>query len=250
MKALHCMLDYICPKHLLYAVDDQLQPQDVQFPVSRRRWLGIRGAHQLSSPVLPRHHATVSVTPDHLQKKALIYALEVFAQLMAILALERLPPSWLAFIDNTAGEAALKKGYGKDAFVNGMLATFWGTPLPTSTMPPTRRCTTWKTPLTEPARQSCFSTSRGHRAMLQVCRRLPMQQGGIRRRHHMPNIKQCWQSEASRSDFTEGRGGGREREGTKGGGGGGENPISDPLRTCCQSANFASVQEPCKLFLA
>ena len=40
---------------------------------------------------------------------------------------ERLPLDWLAFIDNTAGEAALKKGYGKDAFVNGMLATFWGT---------------------------------------------------------------------------------------------------------------------------
>ena len=30
-------------------------------------------------------------------------------------------------LDNTAGEAALKKGYGKDAFVNGMLAAFWGT---------------------------------------------------------------------------------------------------------------------------
>ena len=29
--------------------------------------------------------------------------------------------------DITAGEAALCKGYGKDAFVNGMLAAFWGT---------------------------------------------------------------------------------------------------------------------------
>ena len=48
---------------------------------------------------------------------------------MAILSLaQRLPTNWLAFIDNTAGKAALRKGYGKDAFVNGMLAAFlWGT---------------------------------------------------------------------------------------------------------------------------
>ena len=39
----------------------------------------------------------------------------------------RLPNDWLTFIDNTAGEAALRKGHGKDAFVNGMLAAFWGT---------------------------------------------------------------------------------------------------------------------------
>ena len=57
-------------------------------------------------------------------RRAFIYALEVSAQLMALFTLaERLPSDWLAFIDNTAGEAALKKGYGKDAFVNGMLAT-------------------------------------------------------------------------------------------------------------------------------
>ena len=61
-------------------------------------------------------------------RKAFIYALEIFAQLMATLSLaQRLPMSWLAFIDNTAGEAALRKGYGKDAFVNGMLAAFLGT---------------------------------------------------------------------------------------------------------------------------
>ena len=35
--------------------------------------------------------------------------------------------NWLAFIDNTAGEAALRKGYGKDAFVNSTLAAFWET---------------------------------------------------------------------------------------------------------------------------
>ena len=47
---------------------------------------------------------------------------------MAMLTLaDRLPNEWLAFIDNTAGLAALKKRYGKDAFVNGMLAALWGT---------------------------------------------------------------------------------------------------------------------------
>ena len=67
-----------------------------------------------------------SVLDTITSRRAFIYALEVYAQLMAFFALaERLPSDWLAFIDNTAGEAALKKGYGKDAFVNGMLATFW-----------------------------------------------------------------------------------------------------------------------------
>ena len=61
-------------------------------------------------------------------RKAFIYALEIFAQLMATLSLaQRLPTTWLAFIDNTAGEAALRKGCGKDAFVNGVLAARWGT---------------------------------------------------------------------------------------------------------------------------
>ena len=55
-------------------------------------------------------------------------SMEVFAQLMAVFTLtERLPAEWVAFIDNTAGEAALKKGYGKDRFVNVMLSTFWAT---------------------------------------------------------------------------------------------------------------------------
>ena len=59
--------------------------------------------------------------------KAFIYALEIFAQLMATLSLaERLPTSWLAFIDNTAGGSTPQR-LGKDAFVNGMLAVFWGT---------------------------------------------------------------------------------------------------------------------------
>ena len=36
-----------------------------------------------------------------------------------------LPKRWLEFIDNQAGEAALRKGYGKDDAVNGVLTAFW-----------------------------------------------------------------------------------------------------------------------------
>ena len=37
----------------------------------------------------------------------------------------KLPTAIIAFIDNTAGQAALTKGYGKDGAVNGMIAAFW-----------------------------------------------------------------------------------------------------------------------------
>ena len=66
-------------------------------------------------------HGTMprSVLDAITSRRAFIHALEVYAQLMAFFTLaERVPSDWLAFIDNTAGEAALKKGYGKDAFVN------------------------------------------------------------------------------------------------------------------------------------
>ena len=47
---------------------------------------------------------------------------------MAVFLLaDRLPRERVAFIDNTAGEAALRKGYSKDAFVNAMLSVFWNT---------------------------------------------------------------------------------------------------------------------------
>ena len=52
--------------------------------------------------------------------------LEVFAQIIAFAAFAKLmPPTIVAFIDNTAGQAALTKGYGKDAAVNGMISAFW-----------------------------------------------------------------------------------------------------------------------------
>ena len=74
---------------------------------------------------LSRHYAKISPQPDHVTQ-SLHLCLQIFAQLLAILSLaQRLPANWLAFIDNTAGEAALRKGYGKDAFVNSMLRRCW-----------------------------------------------------------------------------------------------------------------------------
>lgn len=59
-------------------------------------------------------------------RKAFIYGLEIAAQIVALTAFcHELPTHWLAFIDNTAGQFALHKGYGKDTAVNGMLAAFW-----------------------------------------------------------------------------------------------------------------------------
>ena len=59
-------------------------------------------------------------------RKAFIYVLEIFAQLMAAIVFAKcLPQFWITWIENAAGEAAMKKGYGKDPRVNGILASFW-----------------------------------------------------------------------------------------------------------------------------
>ena len=59
-------------------------------------------------------------------RKAYIYMLEILAQLVAFVTFgAKLPTAIIAFIDNTAGQAALTKGYGKDGAVNGMIAAFW-----------------------------------------------------------------------------------------------------------------------------
>ena len=64
------------------------------------------------------------VPPWFLQKfsarRAFIYMLEIFAQMVAFVAFSsQLPGAVTAFIDNTAGQAALTKGYGS------LLAAFW-----------------------------------------------------------------------------------------------------------------------------
>ena len=84
---------------------------------------------RIGNAVYYSHGHTSKAVLDRLTScKAFIYALEFFAKLMAVFMLaSRLPTEWVAFIDNTAGEAALKKGYGKDAFVNAILSVFWAT---------------------------------------------------------------------------------------------------------------------------
>ena len=59
-------------------------------------------------------------------RRAFIYALEILAQLLCLVAgkpyLERMS---LCFIDNEPGKFALQKGYGKDTKVNRLLAFLW-----------------------------------------------------------------------------------------------------------------------------
>ena len=59
-------------------------------------------------------------------RKAYIFFLEVNAQLLALLPNRgRLDSFWVCFIDNTAGLAALAKGFSKESAVNNLLAFFW-----------------------------------------------------------------------------------------------------------------------------
>ena len=57
---------------------------------------------------------------------AYIYALEILAQVMALVIVQDyLPEVVWAWIDNTAGQAALSKGYGRDKKINRLLAMLW-----------------------------------------------------------------------------------------------------------------------------
>ena len=52
--------------------------------------------------------------------------LEIAAQIMALVALQDLLPEAIwCWIDNTAGESALRKGYGRDRKVNRLLTMLW-----------------------------------------------------------------------------------------------------------------------------
>ena len=69
--------------------------------------------------------------PGHLMGRfttngAYIYALEILAQMMALIITQDILPEvvW-AWIDNTAGQAALSKGYGRDRKINRLLAMLW-----------------------------------------------------------------------------------------------------------------------------
>ena len=61
-------------------------------------------------------------------RRAYIYFLEIYAQLLAFAAHARaLPPFWVSWIDNLAGLSALEKGFGRDQHVNHLLTYFWTT---------------------------------------------------------------------------------------------------------------------------
>ena len=142
LKALLTMLDYVQPLFIPHALNEQWQAvvfadayvrsgevvykaghitQDVRLPQHTRDNNGWGYVVRIGTNVFYSHSQTPKSVLDQItSRKALIYALEVYAQLMAVLTLaNRLPNDWLAFIENTAGEAAL--------FVNSMLAAFWGT---------------------------------------------------------------------------------------------------------------------------
>ena len=56
----------------------------------------------------------------------LIFSFWRLTQLLALLAnRKRLDLFWVCFIDNTAGLAALAKGFSKEGAVNNLLAFFW-----------------------------------------------------------------------------------------------------------------------------
>ena len=58
--------------------------------------------------------------------KAYIFFLEVNAQILALLAnRERLSRFWVCFIDNSAGLAALARGFSREPAINHLLAFFW-----------------------------------------------------------------------------------------------------------------------------
>ena len=69
--------------------------------------------------------------PGHLMGRfttngAYIYALEILAQILTmVITQDYLPQVLWAWIDNTAGQAALSKGYGRDRKINRLLAMMW-----------------------------------------------------------------------------------------------------------------------------
>ena len=59
-------------------------------------------------------------------RKAYIFFLDVNAQILALLAnRERLSRFWACFIDNSAGLAALSRGFSREPAINHLFAFFW-----------------------------------------------------------------------------------------------------------------------------
>ena len=59
-------------------------------------------------------------------RRAFIYMLEAVTPLICLVLLREVLPSYvLAFVDNQASLQALRKGYGRDVSINGLLCLFW-----------------------------------------------------------------------------------------------------------------------------
>ena len=71
-----------------------------------------------------------SVSPTLLRRfchrRAYIYFLEIYAQLVAFcIHVRALPSCWLAYVDNQPGLTALQKGFGRDERINTVISAFW-----------------------------------------------------------------------------------------------------------------------------
>ena len=149
LRALLLMLGGLKPRFVPFAaqgVSAQVY-SDAYFELGDRHWkpgdpdlpLQWSTKHALDSPngwgFIVRVGASITYGQGAVSKKllqrftsrrAFIYFLEIYAQLIAFFAhLEVLPPYWISFIDNSSGLAALQKGYGRDPAVNLLLTLFW-----------------------------------------------------------------------------------------------------------------------------
>ncbi|CAE6912084.1 DSK2B [Symbiodinium sp. CCMP2592] len=104
------------------------EPPDSWFSTSSRRYKNGWGFVVRSGSTT--RFASGTVPSDVLclftSRRAYIYCLEIFGQVIAALTCrDILPQCWIGFCDNTAGKAALVRGYGRDANINNLLACFW-----------------------------------------------------------------------------------------------------------------------------
>ena len=89
--------------------------------------MGLRGARARSHVVRRRVHLTASPPACSSTSPPAAPSSTASAQVLAaVLFADFLPSHFIAFVDNEAGKFALRKGYGKDLAVNGILAAFWG----------------------------------------------------------------------------------------------------------------------------
>ena len=101
-------------------------PLDASSRVDADEWLGLLGYRAGSDITAGHGDVPADIVSCFSSRKAYIFFLEVNAQLLALLANRgRLDLFWVCFIDNTAGLAALAKGFSKESAVNNLLAFFW-----------------------------------------------------------------------------------------------------------------------------